>query len=269
MKTNLGTILWESRDVINAILSNDTQGSKILIFGNGRSGSTVLQQMFSPNDNCLDLGELLTIRRSRHKACPQLKISQSICSDWEFINGQANYHLKKNGINQVCVHVKPMHVGTDQIADFLTKAQCHGWIIILLFRNISDIMVSAEKAKKTKIWHTNIDVRENTAATNDLGFGEIKYRMLEGLRTRWSYNHCLTQWGNKEPHIRCDFNLNLINEESQAKFAQLIATTYPSISIGLNRIKIKRNEPFQYQQKDLEVIEFLRKEEANLNNPSV
>jgi len=267
--TNFGTIFWELTDVLKARLNSDRQGRKVLIFGNGRSGSTVLQQMLSTDDTCIDLGELLRRRRKRFKACPQLKISKSLCSDFKFVNGLANYHLKKNGIKQVCAHIKPMQVGMNQITDFLSKARSQGWTIILLYRSVSEVVVSAEKAGNTKLWHTPIDQQDKTALSKDLEFIKVKSRLLGGMQKRWLYNQCMKEWGKNEAHVLCDFHKNLSSDERKKEFTQLLTTTYPKISIGLNNIKIKRSKPLHYRQTDLEVIEFLRKEEAILDNSSI
>lgn len=253
--------------LIPLVHSKNRPGEKILIFGSGRSGSTVLQQILSPDDQCHDLGEIL---RRRRKRLAEINLFSRIfrrVGHYNYVNGHANYQLNKE-TGQVCAHVKPMHVGQEGIKSFLDYAKNDGWIIILLFRKPSEVLISAEKAKVTKLWHTTTklcDIPAMTTRENEKGLfpKNVLSRMMRGTGTRWKYNEQMRTWLSQNSAIICDYNMDLASTQNQSDFTKRLKQMHPSVKAQTVAISLQRNKPYSYCSEDLEAIRNLKKYELD------
>lgn len=261
-------ILVIMEHLIPLVHSKNRPGEKVLIFGSGRSGSTVLQQILSPDDRCHDLGEILRRRRKRPATIGLFSRIFRRLGHYNYVNGHANYQLKK-GDAQVCAHVKPMHVGQEGIKSFLGCAKNDGWKVILLFRKPSELIISAEKAKVTKLWHTKTkfcDMPTMTERANGkrLFPKNVLSRMMRGTSTRWKYNEQMRAWLNQNPGIICDYNMDLASTQKQSDFTKRLKQMHPAVEAQTATIGLTRNASYPYSPEDLEAIKDLEKFELEI-----
>ena len=122
-------------------------GQKILIFGYGRSGSTLLATSLCHENSHYDLGEYLRARKYvRHQLFWFSNPLQLIESRAEQLLGTA--------FSRVVVHVKPYHLDYFgyNFKEFLNKMSSAGWCIIFLYRNPVEIMRSEHMARARNQW---------------------------------------------------------------------------------------------------------------------
>lgn len=163
-----------------------------------------------------------------------------------------------------------MHVGQEHIASFLNYAKNDGWCIILLFRKPSEVLISAEKAKVTKLWHTKTKLSDNpsiTVGANDtlLFPKNVLNKMMRRTTTRWQYNDKIRIWATKNTALICDYNLDLSSSGGQANFSKRLEQKYPEVKADFTTIGLTRNESYPYGPSDLEAMERLEKLELEAN----
>ena len=257
---NFGQLILEFRNILKAKSSPVPLGNKILIFGHGRSGSTVLQNMLSPNDRCQDMGELLRERRNRQSANFLLKAGNVICRDFEYVDGLARHYLSKGRIQQICAHIKPENIDYD-IERFLDNAKSKGWIVLLLYRNVADVQISAVTAMITGHWHTRKDSQATeTYHSEGLGLVDWQNPMLEGMKKKYRGNVRMQSWGSQNSHFPCHYELDLRTLRNQSEFANRLRTCHPEVICNTSGITIRKNSKPNYSNEDLEAMNFLRRE---------
>lgn len=135
------------------------KGKKVIIFGQGRSGSTLLESLVDSTGHFKKNGELLNNKKTER------------WFPFEYINGLRKISRQKNFI----FHLKIYHLTTDRKKPvdpkkFLTKAVNNGWKIIFLHReNKVRQAISNLVAEQRGGFHKHNQSKEEIKLTIDLG----------------------------------------------------------------------------------------------------
>lgn len=221
----------EMRAYSSLLMKRSPQQRRLLIFAQGRSGSTVLEDLIASTGYFRDRGELLGANneRVRYPAA--------------YLKGMASYYGQENF---VC-HVKLYHLTSDRVragakpmdpAVFLRKLQADGWGIIYLNRREKvKQYISNQVALARGAYHKLDQKPEKFRVTID------KEDFLKSVRSRQENERQEKQALEGINHLPIVYEDDLMGEERQAatigRVLDFIGLEYKKPSTRMRKVNAK------------------------------
>lgn len=204
-KRPLKRLLYDTGKVWGSILAGflfpDTKKVKLLIFAQGRSGSTLLESLLCSTGYFSKQGEPLGI------------YNHVLAQPSRFLMGFAK--LKK-GQNFLC-HTKIYHLITPEVTfenpeKFVRTLHRKGWKVIFLEReNTARQVISSHIADHRKVWHRVNEKEDHFEFTLDLG--EFEKEVVQRLEFLKQENQIVAQI----PHLKLSYEQDLLDLDKQAE----------------------------------------------------
>lgn len=146
---SIGRSILKAKNIIHLLKGRvvpiPVEVSGVVIFGFGRSGSTLFAQMLKSPD-LIDLGEPLRSRKNlKHPIFFSNSVERQILGE---------YALACESESGFIAHVKPYHLSYWGVSEelFLKKAQSMGWMVIGLRRSFCERWYSEMRARARGSW---------------------------------------------------------------------------------------------------------------------
>ncbi|MDN3204709.1 hypothetical protein [Algoriphagus sediminis] len=165
LKVNLRHKLNVAYLNLRSVLPPKNQNVKVVIYGQGRSGSTLLESLISSSGYFEEQGEIIR---------PYRRI---LGSPLAFVKGFANHYYKENFI----FHVKDYQLSDEGLElidprEFLHKLYKEGWKIVYLNRkNILRQSISKQIANQRNLFHQHND--QNIEKSYQIDLEELEYEI--------------------------------------------------------------------------------------------
>lgn len=200
---------------------------KLFIFGQGRSGSTLLESLLKSTNYFNSYGELLG-------PCPR-----EVSNPFNYLSG-----LAKRSQKHFLFHLKIYHLSRERKnkidpADFLHQLHADGWKMIYIKRNnVIEQQLSNYLAEKRENYHKYDDEQEALSLVIDCE--EFVEKVTERLRFLETEQRILSNI----PHIEVVYERDLLEGGAHQKTINNILTflALPNISVKTTLKKVNRQQ---------------------------
>jgi LPS sulfotransferase NodH len=213
--------------VFNRLYSSRQRQHKLFIFGQGRSGSTLLESLLKSTNYFNSYGELLG-------PCPR-----EVSNPFNYLAGLAKHSQKPFLFHLKIYHLSRERKNKIDPADFLHQLHADGWKMIYIKReNVIEQQLSNYVAEKRENYHKHDDEQETLSLVIDCG--EFVEKVKERLRFLETEKRILSNI----PHIEVVYESDLLEDGDHQKTINNILAflALPRISVKTTLRKVNRQQ---------------------------